>query len=77
MSSEALIAKFQTLPPTAQAQVEQLLDLLAEQSKANGGRPRTFKMPDIQARLDRTFGDTCYDAADVARGLEASRGKLS
>lgn len=77
MSSEALIAKFQTLPPAAQAQVEQLLDLLAEQSKANGGHPRTFKMPDIKARLDRTFGDTCYDAADVARGLEASRGKFS
>ena len=40
MSSEALIAKFQTLPPTAQQQVERLLDLLAEQSKANGGRSR-------------------------------------
>ena len=40
MSSEALIAKFQTLPPTAQREVERLLDLLAEQSKANGGRPR-------------------------------------
>ena len=40
MSSEALIAKFQTLPPTAQREVERLLDLLAEQSKSNGRRPR-------------------------------------
>ena len=40
-------------------------------------KPRRFKMPDIMARLDRTFGTTCYDAADVARGLEASRGELS
>ena len=40
-------------------------------------KQRRFKMPDIKARLDRTFGNTCYDAADVARGLEASRGELS
>ena len=40
-------------------------------------KPRRFKMPDIKERLDRTFGETCYDAADVARGLAASRGQLS
>ena len=40
MSSEALIAKFQALPPAAQREVERLLDLLAEQSKSNGRRPR-------------------------------------
>ena len=31
--------------------------------------PRRFKMPDIMARLDQTFGRTCYDSADVAEGL--------
>jgi antitoxin (DNA-binding transcriptional repressor) of toxin-antitoxin stability system len=36
-----------------------------------------FKMPDIMARLQRTFGDTCYDSEDIARGLAASRGDLS
>jgi prevent-host-death family protein len=41
---------------------------------AEPGKPRRFKMPDIQERLDQTFGDTCYDAADVARGLDAGRG---
>ncbi len=40
-------------------------------------KPRKFKMPDIQARLNRTFGDTCYDARDVAFGLAASRGEMS
>jgi prevent-host-death family protein len=40
-------------------------------------KPRRFKMPDIKERLDQTFGETCYDAADVARGLTASRGELS
>jgi prevent-host-death family protein len=40
-------------------------------------KSRRFRMPDIRARLDRTFGDTCYDAADVGRGLSASRGELS
>lgn len=39
-------------------------------------KPRRFKMPDIKARLNQTFGSTCYDAADVARGLAASRGDL-
>ena len=39
--------------------------------------PRRFKMPDIMARLDQTFGQTCYDSADVAEGLAASRGDLS
>lgn len=40
-------------------------------------KPRRFKMPDIMARLERTFGDSTYDAADIARGLAASRGKFS
>jgi antitoxin (DNA-binding transcriptional repressor) of toxin-antitoxin stability system len=40
-------------------------------------KPRRFKMPDILARLERTFGEATYDAADMARGLEASRGELS
>ena len=40
-------------------------------------KPRRFKMPDIMARLERTFGDSTYDAADIARGLAASRGELS
>ena len=39
--------------------------------------PRRFKMPDIMARLERTFGDSTYDAADLARGLAASRRELS
>jgi antitoxin (DNA-binding transcriptional repressor) of toxin-antitoxin stability system len=32
---------------------------------------------DIMTRLDQTFGQTCYDSADVAEGLAASRGDLS
>ena len=38
---------------------------------------RQFKMPDIMARLEEDFGDTKYDSADLARGLEASRGDFS
>jgi len=40
-------------------------------------KPRRFKMPDIQARLERTFGDATYDAAELALGLAASRGELA
>jgi antitoxin (DNA-binding transcriptional repressor) of toxin-antitoxin stability system len=40
-------------------------------------KPRRFKMPDIQARLDQTFGPTSYDSADLAKGLAASRGDRS
>ena len=40
-------------------------------------KPRRFKMPDIMARLERTFGGSTYNAADIARGLAASRGELS
>jgi len=36
-----------------------------------------FKMPDIMARLNETFKDPCYDAADLAAGLKASRGDRS
>ena len=40
-------------------------------------KPRRFRMPDIMARLDQTFGPVCYDAADLAKGLDASRGEIS
>lgn len=40
-------------------------------------KPHRFKMPDIQARLDRTFGGATYDAADLASGMAASRGEVS
>jgi prevent-host-death family protein len=40
-------------------------------------KPRRFKMPDIMARLDQTFGQVCYDAGDTASGLAASRGDPS
>ena len=30
-------------------------------------KPRRFKMPDIMARLERTFGDRVYSAEEVAR----------
>ena len=36
-------------------------------------KPRKFKMPDILERLQRTYGDSCYDAQDIARGLALSR----
>lgn len=39
--------------------------------------PRKFKMPDIMGRLQQTFGDACYDSAEIATGLELSRGDLS
>ena len=38
---------------------------------------RRFRMPDIMARLEQTFGNSCYDAEDIAQGLAASRGDLS
>lgn len=40
-------------------------------------KPRRFKMPDIMARLRHDFGDSRYDAAELARGLAASRGDHS
>jgi prevent-host-death family protein len=40
-------------------------------------KARRFKMPDITARLEQTSGPVCYDAADTANGLAASRGELS
>ena len=39
--------------------------------------PRRFKMPDIMARLDQSFGAISYDAADLAAGLDASRSEIS
>lgn len=36
-----------------------------------------FKMPDIRARLQQTFGEARYDSSDLAKGLELSRGDLS
>jgi antitoxin (DNA-binding transcriptional repressor) of toxin-antitoxin stability system len=40
-------------------------------------KPRKFKMPDVMARLHQTFGDSCYDSSEIARGLALSRGDLS
>ncbi|HZM02262.1 MAG TPA: hypothetical protein VFC44_04490 [Candidatus Saccharimonadales bacterium] len=42
-------------------------------------RPKTrrFKMPNLMARLKEDLGNTKYDAADIARGLDASRGDFS
>ena len=40
-------------------------------------KPRRFKMPDIMARLNRDFGGSAYDAADIAIGIDASRGDFS
>jgi len=37
---------------------------------------RKFKMPDIMLRLYQTFGDSCYDSSDIARGWR-SRGDLA
>ncbi|HEY5914069.1 MAG TPA: hypothetical protein VJA21_26065 [Verrucomicrobiae bacterium] len=51
--------------------------LFARMLPAAPAKPRRFKMPDVMTRLNRTFGETCYDAEDLARGLAASRGDLS
>jgi antitoxin (DNA-binding transcriptional repressor) of toxin-antitoxin stability system len=40
-------------------------------------KPRRFKMPDIMARLNQTYGRTSYDSSDLARGLATSRGDRS
>ena len=37
-------------------------------------KPHCFRMPDIMARLDQTFAGSSYEPADLARGLDASRG---
>jgi hypothetical protein len=34
-------------------------------------------MPDIMVRRNQTFGEDSYDAAELASGLEASRGEWS
>jgi antitoxin (DNA-binding transcriptional repressor) of toxin-antitoxin stability system len=51
--------------------------LFARLVPAAPAKRRRFKMPDIMARLQQDFGETKYDAADVARGLAKSRGDLS
>ena len=51
--------------------------LFARLVPAAPAKVRRFRMPDIQARLTRAFGDTSHDAADLARGLAASRGERS
>lgn len=48
--------------------------VIARLVPARPQKPPKFKMPDIQERLDRTFGDSSYDSSDLARGLELSRG---
>jgi prevent-host-death family protein len=37
-------------------------------------KPARFKMPDIAARLRKTYGDKVYDSDDIARGISESRG---
>ncbi len=49
----------------------------ARLSPAAPAKSRRFKMPDIMQRLERTFGERCYDGAEMARGLAASRGEFS
>ena len=39
--------------------------------------PGQFHMPDLMARLNRTFGDISYEWPDLSSGLEASRGERS
>jgi len=51
--------------------------VIARLMPATRQTPRKFKMPDVMARLQRTFGDSCYDSSDMARGLELSRGDIS
>jgi len=51
--------------------------IFARLMPAEPEKPRKFKMPDIMERLERTFGVASYDAADITRGLEASRGEYS
>ncbi len=40
-------------------------------------KPSRFKMPNILMRLDQDFGESNYEAADIARGIAASRGNRS
>ena len=51
--------------------------VFARLSPATHARQQKFKMPDIMARLDQTFGDSCYNSAELAQALTASRGDLS
>jgi prevent-host-death family protein len=51
--------------------------VIARLMPATRKTPRKFKMPDIMARLHETFGDSCYDSSDIARGLELSDGDRS
>jgi antitoxin (DNA-binding transcriptional repressor) of toxin-antitoxin stability system len=51
--------------------------LFARLSPVASEKRRRFKMPDIMARLNRDFGEAKYDAAEMARGLAASRGDRS
>jgi antitoxin (DNA-binding transcriptional repressor) of toxin-antitoxin stability system len=51
--------------------------VIARLVPATAKTPLKFKMPDIMERLDRTFGDVCYDSIDIAQGLALSRGELS
>lgn len=51
--------------------------IIARLVPAGPPKTRKFKMPDIIARLDETFGEVCYDSGDIARGLDQSRGELS
>jgi antitoxin (DNA-binding transcriptional repressor) of toxin-antitoxin stability system len=50
--------------------------LFARLTPARPPRPAKFRMPDIMARLNQTFG-RAYDAKDIARGIDLSRGEAS
>jgi len=74
-------------PPTDSAEEALPGSIKASRSRSQGGKPfarllpllpvkpSRFKMPDIMSRLNQTFGDNCHDAADLARGLDESRGE--
>jgi antitoxin (DNA-binding transcriptional repressor) of toxin-antitoxin stability system len=51
--------------------------VIARLVPATAQTSRKFKMPDILARLQQTFGDPCYESSDIAQGLALSRGDLS
>jgi antitoxin (DNA-binding transcriptional repressor) of toxin-antitoxin stability system len=51
--------------------------LFARLTPAKPQSARKFKMPDIMARLNKTFPGVSYDAEDIARGLDLSRGERS
>lgn len=48
---------------------QRIADLASEKVKGSAGvKRRKFKMPDIKARLRKTFGKTCYDSEGLIKG---------